>query len=135
MEKITIADQVRAVQRELAMRERLYPTWITMGKITQEKADHEIASMRAVLASVVGLSANEVSVERQGLKILEYAHRWQHHAPLILKLGKAWTLNEKNEVNSLTLGYTMNLNPAVPILVVNAAFDEAWRIRELEVTT
>ena len=34
--------------RELAMRRRVYPRWVSLGKMTQEKADREIALMQAI---------------------------------------------------------------------------------------
>jgi len=44
--------QIAAVKRELAMRERVYPRWVDAGKTTQAKADHELAVMREVLATL-----------------------------------------------------------------------------------
>jgi hypothetical protein len=46
---ITIDDEIACVRREIAMRQRVYPAWVAKGKMKQEKADHEIAAMRAVL--------------------------------------------------------------------------------------
>ena len=34
--------------RELAMRRRVYTRWVSLGKMTQEKADREIALMQAI---------------------------------------------------------------------------------------
>ena len=50
--KISIADQIKCVERELAMRRRVYPNWVASKKMTQEKADHEIAAMEAVFDTV-----------------------------------------------------------------------------------
>lgn len=48
----TLAEQLDAVLRELAMRRNAYPRWVRDGKMTQAKADHEIACMEAVAATV-----------------------------------------------------------------------------------
>lgn len=49
---ISIADQIACVKREIAMRERVYPRWVTAGKMKQEKADAESATMKAVLETL-----------------------------------------------------------------------------------
>lgn len=52
----TISEQIAAVEREIKMRRRVYPRWIDSGKLTQQKADHEIACMEAVLETLEGLA-------------------------------------------------------------------------------
>lgn len=37
-------------ERELKMRERVYPRWVENGRMTQAKADQEIAIMREIAA-------------------------------------------------------------------------------------
>lgn len=54
---LTLADQVACVEREIRMRQKVYPRWIGQGKMTQDKADHEIACMRAVLETLKGLQS------------------------------------------------------------------------------
>lgn len=56
---ISLAEQVDCVRRELRMRERAYPRWIAAGKMTQAKADAEIAAMTAVLATVEEAAGKE----------------------------------------------------------------------------
>jgi hypothetical protein len=51
-EVITLSDQIASVQREIRMRSKVYPRWVADKKLTQSKADHEIAAMRAVLATL-----------------------------------------------------------------------------------
>jgi hypothetical protein len=46
---ITNADMVRCVQRELALRRAAYPRRVDHKRMTQEKADHELAAMEAIL--------------------------------------------------------------------------------------
>ena len=49
---ITLADQCRCVEREIKMRESVYPRWVASGKMSQGRADREIAMMRAVLKTL-----------------------------------------------------------------------------------
>lgn len=49
---ITLDDQLRAVNREIAMCRAVYPKRIAEGKMKPEQADHEIEAMQAVLASL-----------------------------------------------------------------------------------
>lgn len=51
--KLPIDDLVRAAERELAMRERLYPQWVKGGRMTQEKADHEIQAQRQIVETML----------------------------------------------------------------------------------
>lgn len=55
MSATPLTDQIACVKREIAMRERVYPRWVAAGKMKQEKADAEIAAMRAVLATLNAL--------------------------------------------------------------------------------
>lgn len=46
----TKEDKRKAIERELKMRKRVYPRWVAEGgRMTQAKADHEIAVMEAIL--------------------------------------------------------------------------------------
>lgn len=46
---ITIDAMIKCIEREIAMRERVYPRWVESKKMSQEKADDEIQIMKAVL--------------------------------------------------------------------------------------
>ena len=50
---IEIEDQLDCVRREINKRKEVYPRLIAAGKLSQEKADHEIDSMRAVLITLL----------------------------------------------------------------------------------
>ncbi|HRE42763.1 MAG TPA: hypothetical protein PKY87_02205 [Terricaulis sp.] len=52
---VAIPEQIACVKREIAMRERCYPRWISKGTMTPGKADAELAGMRAVLKTLEGL--------------------------------------------------------------------------------
>jgi hypothetical protein len=43
------ADRRRAIERELDYRTRFYPEWIRNHRLTQEKADRQMAALKAVL--------------------------------------------------------------------------------------
>lgn len=45
---ITIDQMVQCVDREIGMRERVYPRWVEQKKMLQATADLELARMRAV---------------------------------------------------------------------------------------
>ena len=49
---VSLLDQAAAVEREIRMREKLYPRWVRDGKLTQKLADLELERMRAVLNTV-----------------------------------------------------------------------------------
>lgn len=49
---VPLSDQVACVKREIAMRERAYPRWVSGGRMTQQKADQELAAMKAVAESL-----------------------------------------------------------------------------------
>lgn len=49
---MTLEEQIKSVEREITMRERVYPRWVAAGKMKQEKALFEIAAMRAVLETL-----------------------------------------------------------------------------------
>lgn len=49
---VSLADQIASVEREIRMRERVYPRWVQSERMTQEKADRELLTMRAVLATL-----------------------------------------------------------------------------------
>jgi len=48
----TLDEQIACVEREIRMRERVYPRWVEAKKMSQAKADHEIACMRAALKTL-----------------------------------------------------------------------------------
>jgi len=46
---VTLQDQIAEVKRELALRERKYPEWVTSGRMKREQAARQINAMKAVL--------------------------------------------------------------------------------------
>lgn len=49
---MTLREQLDAARRELALRRSAYPKWVTAGKMTREKADHEIAAMTDIVTTL-----------------------------------------------------------------------------------
>ena len=56
---IALPEQIACVRREISMRERVYPRWVELGRMTQAKADQETEAMRAVLETLVAKEASE----------------------------------------------------------------------------
>lgn len=46
------SDQLACLARELALRRNTFKKWVLAGKMTQEKATHEIECMEAAIATV-----------------------------------------------------------------------------------
>lgn len=55
----TIRDQIRCVEREIAMRERAYPKWVAAGRMSHVMATAEIATMKEVLATLQRVAQRE----------------------------------------------------------------------------
>ncbi|HEY2242616.1 MAG TPA: hypothetical protein VGH47_00145 [Xanthobacteraceae bacterium] len=55
---ITIADKFKCVQRELAMRQHVYPRLIEAGKLKPAAAEREIDVMAAIVEDYRRLSEN-----------------------------------------------------------------------------
>lgn len=45
---VRIEDQIRCVQREIEMREKVYPRWVDIGRMSYQQAMLEIDTMREV---------------------------------------------------------------------------------------
>ena len=52
---MSLDEQIAAVEREIRYREWVYPKWVEKKRMKQEKAEHELAAMRAVLETLKGL--------------------------------------------------------------------------------
>lgn len=56
---VPLAEQIACVEREIRMRSRVYPRFVAGGRMTQHKADAELAAMRAVLVTLQAAEAQE----------------------------------------------------------------------------
>lgn len=52
MSDITLDQQIAEVRRELAMREKLYPKWVSEKRLKPEAAERCLNAMKAVLATL-----------------------------------------------------------------------------------
>lgn len=48
-------EMLACVEREIKMRERVYPEWTKLGRMSEKKAAHELATMRAVREVIAAL--------------------------------------------------------------------------------
>lgn len=55
---ISLDAQIASVEREIGLRLQNYPVFVQQHRMRQDKADHEIAAMRAVLATLKKLKEN-----------------------------------------------------------------------------
>lgn len=56
---IGLDDQIRAVEREIGRRERSYPQFIAERKMIESAARHELAAMRAILATLKSIKETQ----------------------------------------------------------------------------
>jgi hypothetical protein len=52
---VPLSDQIAEAERELAMRERVYASWVEAGRLTRDRADLQTARMAAILKTLRGL--------------------------------------------------------------------------------
>lgn len=53
---MTLGEQIKAVEREIGYRKRVYPKWVEAGRLNQIEANYQIEVMEAVLNSLVQLN-------------------------------------------------------------------------------
>lgn len=56
---ITAADKLACAERELKMRERVYPRWVAEGRMSAGKAAHEIECMKHIIADYQAAAGKE----------------------------------------------------------------------------
>lgn len=66
-EPIDIDRQVACVRREISMRRRVYPRWVSTGKMTQDEADRQISTMEAVQATLESVRSERQAKVAPGL--------------------------------------------------------------------
>jgi hypothetical protein len=66
IDEIPLRLQIDEIVRELALREKVYSSWIERGKMRQDVADKHMARMRAVLVTLMRLEGHkrDVNVDR-----------------------------------------------------------------------
>lgn len=66
---ISLADQLAEVERELAMRERIYPKWALSGQLKAETGDRQFARLRAVRDTLRALRDEEAKRRKPELPL------------------------------------------------------------------
>jgi hypothetical protein len=61
-EPISLERQIACVEREISMRQRVYPNWVANRKMTEAKANEEIAVMQEVLKTLQELQIMQEAV-------------------------------------------------------------------------
>ena len=56
---ITLAEQIQEAQREVALREKCYPGWVKSGRLSMDEAYHQLAAMRAIVATLTRLEVEQ----------------------------------------------------------------------------
>jgi hypothetical protein len=64
--KIGIDEQIKAAERELAMRVHVYPHRVASGKMKQEAADLELTRIRAILRTLEAVKKAKPDWESHG---------------------------------------------------------------------
>lgn len=62
MKSFTLDEQIAELKRELGVRERVYPKWIEMGRITKEKAEENKGKLQAAIKTMTGLIPVQVDL-------------------------------------------------------------------------
>jgi hypothetical protein len=53
---VSIDEMIGCAKREVAMRERCYPRWVQEGRMSEHKAELEIAYMQAIVRKLIEIS-------------------------------------------------------------------------------
>lgn len=59
---ITLADQIKEAQRELAVRKSVYPTLLQRGRMTEEQVEYHLAVMQAIIETLTRLEVAQRQV-------------------------------------------------------------------------
>ena len=59
MTAVSYTDQLACAERELKMRHRVYPRWVSQARMSQASADREIATMTAIVDTLKPLAEKE----------------------------------------------------------------------------
>jgi hypothetical protein len=52
---VPLHEQIAAAEREVKYREHVYPRWVMAGRMRQDMADRQIATMKAIVETLRGL--------------------------------------------------------------------------------
>lgn len=68
MSTIPLEQQIDEVRREIALRQNVYPKFVTNGRLSQAQADKQQRAMIAVLATLQGIAARQAAAAFEGPK-------------------------------------------------------------------
>lgn len=68
---VTISEQIKGVRREIDYRKRLYPKWVSDGRMAQKEADYQIELMEYVLNTLQAVLEFERSFIAKNQKLFE----------------------------------------------------------------
>jgi len=68
---VSLAEQIKIVQREIAFRKKLYPRWVESGKMTQIEANYQIDGMECVLNSLIVLRNFQLDLISKNEKLIK----------------------------------------------------------------
>lgn len=54
----SLAEQLAELRREFAVRQRVYPRWVSTKRMTQDEATHSLACLQAAIASLEALAGS-----------------------------------------------------------------------------
>lgn len=60
---VPLPEQIAEIKREIGLRQRVYPRWIESGKLKRAAADHQMAAISSVLATLEGVQGMMASLE------------------------------------------------------------------------
>jgi hypothetical protein len=72
---MTLSDAIKEVSRELKMREWMYPTWVSQGRMTREDCDQKIASWENVLRLLEHGEGDREAALQEIRREVEYRNR------------------------------------------------------------
>jgi len=62
MAKISLAQQIDEIDRELGQRAKVYPRLVASGKLRQSHADFQVDRLKAARATIVWMAENEQAI-------------------------------------------------------------------------
>lgn len=102
-----LEQQIRCVEREIGMRQRVYPNWINAKKISAGKAEYEVQMMQEVLKSLKELAKvkQQLAIAVEALKKYADKDRWTDVDTPFGYYEKAHYWKEKNPQADSIHGY------------------------------
>ncbi len=106
--KFRLDEMVACAERELALRRRVYPQWVQSGRMSQGKADEEIAKMAAVVDYLKG------DLDRPNLMGLArpFAEAARGLEDMYKAIRAAWTSDESSAWAIACYALASRLSPA-----------------------